>query len=164
MRHAPRPDPFYAIRTRKGERGTVYRVAFTRHGKLVAKLFRERDFDNARAALKAARAWRDSMTRSLLPETKQEFSQRIRPDNTSGCPGVYLKRQIVRRGDWRGEYTHWQAQTPQGMKPFRSRSFSVERYGFDAAYSLAVQARAEFVAKVEGYAGVTMIPERFRPG
>lgn len=162
-RHAPRPDPFYAIRTTNGAWGIVYRVAFTRHGKNVAKLFRERDFDNARAALKAARAWRDSMTREVLPETKQEFSQRIRPDNTSGCPGVYLKRQIVRRGDWCGEYTHWQAQTPQGVKPFRSRSFSVGRYGFDGAYELAVRARAEFVAEVNGYVGVTPIPERFRP-
>ena len=163
-RHAPRPDPFYAIRTRKGAQGIVYRVSFTRHGKNVAKLFRAREHGSARAALQAARAWRDSMTQSLLPETKQEFSQRIRPDNTSGCPGVYLKRQIVRRGDWIGEYTHWQAQTPQGVKPFRSRSFSVDRYGFDGAYELAVQARAEFVAEVEGYVGVTPIPERFRPG
>ena len=149
-RHAPRPDPFCAIRTRRGAQGIVYRVSFTRHGKNVAKLFRARDFDNARAALKAAQAWRYGMAESLLPETKQEFSHRIRPDNTSGCPGVYLKRQIIRRGDWSGEYTHWQAQTPQGVKPFRSRSFSVDRYGFDGAYELAVQARAEFVAEVEG--------------
>jgi len=162
-RHAPRPDPFYAIRTRRGAQGIVYRVSFTRHGKNVAKLFRVRDYDNARSALKAARAWRDSMTQSILPETKQEFSQRIRPDNTSGCPGVYLKRQVVRRGDWTGEYAFWQAQSPQGVKPFRSRSFSVQRYGFDEAFALAVKARAEFVAEVEGYVGVTMIPDRFRP-
>jgi hypothetical protein len=76
---------------------------------------------------------------------------------------VYFKRQVVRRGDWSGEYVCWQAQTPQGVKPFRSRSFSVDRYGFDGAYELAVQARAEFVAAVEGFIGVTPIPERFRP-
>ena len=162
-RPAPRPDPFYAIRTRRGPQGIVYRVSFTRHGKNVAKLFRARDYANARAALKAARIWRDGMTQSLLPETKQEFSQRVRPDNTSGCPGVYLKRQVIRRGDWSGEYAFWQAQTPQGVRPFRSRSFSVDRYGFDGAYELAVQARADFVAEVEGYVGVTPIPERFRP-
>ncbi len=161
--HNRKPDPWYAIRTRTGALGIVYRVSFTRHGKNVSELFRARDFDNARAALKAARAWRDSMTRKLLPETKQEFSLRVRPDNTSGCPGVYLKRQIVRSGKWSGEYAHWQAQTPQGVKPFRSRTFSVDRYGFDVAYELAVQARTEFVAEVEGYFGVMPIPERFRP-
>ena len=85
-RQAPRPDPFSAIRTRSGPQGIVYQVSFTRHGKNLAKLFRARDFDNAMAALKAARAWRDGMTQSLLPETKQEFSHRIRPDNTSGVP------------------------------------------------------------------------------
>ncbi len=129
-RYAPKPDPFYAIRPIRGAWGIVYRMSFTRHGKNVAKLFRERDFDNARAALKAARAWRDRMTKALPPKTKQEFYQHVRPDNTSGCPGVYLKRQIVRRGKWSGEYAHWQAQTPQGVKPFRTRSFSVDRYGF----------------------------------
>ena len=72
-------------------------------------------------------------------------------------------RQIIRRSDWSGEYTHWQAQTPHGVKPFRSRSFSVDRYGFDGAYELAAQARAEFVAEVEGYVGVALIPKRFRP-
>ncbi len=161
--HDRKPDPWYAIRTRNGPWGIVYRVSFTRHGKNVAKLFRARDYRAARSALKAARVWRDSMTRTLTPETKQEFSQRVRPDNTSGCSGVYLKRQVLRRGAWSGEYAHWQALTPQGVKPMRSRSFSVDRYGFDGAYELAVQARAEFVAEVEGYVGVTPIPERFRP-
>ena len=79
------------------------------------------------------------------------------------CPGVYLMRQIIRRGDWSGEYTHRQAQTPQGVKPFRSRSFSVERYGFDEAFALAVKARAEFLADAGGYVGLTQVPERLRP-
>lgn len=161
--HDRKPDPWYAIRLRTGPQGTAYRVSFTRHGKNVAKLFRVRDYGNARAALKAARAWRDRMTRTVAPETKREFSKRMRPDNTSGCPGVYLKRQIARRGDWSREYAFWQAQAPQGVKRIRSRSFSVDRYGFDAAYALAVKARAQFVEEVEGFVGVTPIPKRFRP-
>ena len=156
-------DPWYAIRVRRGTLGIVYRVSFTRAGTNVAALFRAREHGGARAALKAARAWRDKTAGELRPETKQEFSQRLRPDNTSGCAGVYLKCQVVRRGDWSGEYLHWQAQAPQGVTPFRSRSFSVGRYGFDDAYALAVAARAEFVAEVEGYVGVTPIPGRFRP-
>jgi hypothetical protein len=162
-RHPPKPDPWYAIRTRHGPWGTVYRVSFTRAGTNVAAMFRAREHGNAKAALQAARAWRDRMASELKLETKQEFSVRVRPDNTSGCAGVYLKHQIVRRGDWSAEYLHWQAQAPQGLKPFRSRSFSVARYGFDQAYTLAVAARAEFVTQVEGYIGLTPIPERFRP-
>lgn len=161
--HPRKPDPWYAIRVRSGTLGIVYRVSFTRAGTNVAALFRAREHGGARAALKAARAWRDKTAGELMPETKQEFSLRLRPDNTSGCAGVYLKRQVIRRGDWSGEYLHWQAQAPQGLKPLRSRSFSVGRYGFEEAYALAVAARAEFVAEVEGYVGVTPIPERFRP-
>ena len=161
--HARKPDPWYAIRIRNGKRGVVYRVSFTRSGKTVAQLFRSADYGGARAALKAARAWRDSMTGSLPLQTKRAFSQRVKPNNTSGAPGVYLKRQVVRRGNRTGEYAFWQAQTPQGVKPFRSRSFSVDRYGYDEAFALAVQARAEFVAEVEGYVGVAPIPAKFRP-
>ena len=161
--HARKADPWYAIRTRKGKTGVAYRVSFTRHGKNVAKLFRARDYGDARSALRAARAWRDRMCVILKPETKQAYSQRVQRNNTSGCTGVYLRRQVVRRGEWTGEYVFWQAQTPEGVKPKRTRSFAVERYGFDHAYALAVNARAEFVVEVEGYVGVTPIPERFRP-
>lgn len=161
--HPRKPDPWYAIRVRSGTLGIVYRVSFTRAGTNVAALFRAREHGGARAALKAARAWRDKTAGELMPETKQEFSQRLRPDNTSGCAGVYLKRQGVRRGDWSDEYLHWQAQAPQGLTPFRSRSFSTGRDGFDGAYLLAVAAHAGFVAEVEGYVGATPIPERFRP-
>jgi hypothetical protein len=134
--HPRKPDPWYAIRTRKGKRGTAYRVSLTRQGKTFAALFRSIDYGSARAALKAARAWRDIVSRTAMPETKQAFSQRIRPDNTSGCPGVYLKREVVKRGQWQREYTFWQAHSPQGVKPFRSRSFSVDRYGFVARMCL----------------------------
>ena len=147
-----------------GAQGTVYRVSFTRYGKNVAKLFRARDYDSkAKAALSAARSCRDRTTQVLVPQTKQEIRQCVRPDSRSGCSGVCLKRRIVRRGDWSGKYAFWQAQTPKGVKPFRSRSFSVDRYGFDRACELAVKARAEFVVEVEGYIGVTSIPERFLP-
>jgi len=49
------------------------------------------------------------------------------------------------------------------VKPFHSRSFSIDRYGFDRAHALAVKARGESVAQAEGYVGVTQIPQRCRP-
>lgn len=162
--HARKSDPWYAIRIRKGAKGIVYRVSLRRAGVTVWELFRARDYGTARAALKAARAWRDRTADTLAPETKQKFSERLRPHNTSGRPGVYLKRQFVHRKGTQYEYLHWQAQSPAGAKPWRSRSFSIDRYGYDAAYELAVAARAELVAQVEGYVGISPIPKRFRPG
>ena len=35
----PRPDPFSAIRTRRGPQGIVYRVSFTRHGRTSPSCF-----------------------------------------------------------------------------------------------------------------------------
>jgi len=80
-RHAPEARP--VLRHPHAERPAGHRLSRQFHPsrKNVAKLFRARDFDNARSALKAVRAWRDSMTQSLLPETKQEFSLRVKPVN-----------------------------------------------------------------------------------
>lgn len=161
--HPRKRDPWYAIRTREGPMGIVYRVSLRRAGQTVAKLFRAREYGGARQALEAARRWRDQMAQALEPETKQTYSQRLMVHNTSGCAGVYLKRQITKRNGVEYEYLHWQAQSPAGAKPWRSRSFSVDRYGYDQAYELAVQARDELVATVAGYFGVTPIPKRFRP-
>jgi hypothetical protein len=161
--HPRKRDPWYAIRTRKGPRGIVYRVSLCRAGQTVWQLFREREHGSARKALEAARQWRDRMAHELEPETKQAFSERLTPTNTSGQPGVYLRRQIVHRNGKEYEYVHWQAQSPAGAKPWRSRSFSIDRYGYDGAYELAVQARAELLATVEGYVGLAPIPKRFRP-
>jgi hypothetical protein len=161
--HPRKRDPWYAIRTRRGATGIVYRVSLRRAGQTVWELFRAKDYGGAREALKAARAWRDRIAHEMQPETRQAFSQRLQAHNTSGHPGVYLKRQVVRCDGTEYEYLHWQAQTPAGAKSFRSRSFSVQRYGYDAAYELAVQARDELVGAVEGYVGVAPIPKRFRP-
>ena len=161
--HPRKRDPWYAIRTRRGPMGIVYRVSLRRAGQTVAELFRARDHGGAREALKAARQWRAQMALELAPETKQAYSERLLAHNTSGHPGVYLRHQIARRNGIEYEYQYWQAQSPAGATPWRSRSFSVDRYGYDQAYALAVQARAELVASVEGHIGITPILKCFRP-
>ena len=162
-RHERKSGPWYAIRERRGPRGIAYRVSLTRHGTTVAQLFRSVDHGTARGALKAARTWRDVMARALMPETKQEYAVRLLPHNTSGCPGVCLRRTTTQHGGTTYEYVYWQAQTPDGVKPFRSRSFSIARYGSARAFALAVEARAEFVALALGYVGLTPIPKAFHP-
>jgi hypothetical protein len=113
-RHARKPDPWHAVRTRRGPWTIAYRLSFTRRGRDVAKLFRVHDHDDSTSALRAARAWRETMTRMLQPATKQEFSQRVRPANTSRCASVNLKRQVASRGGWSGEHALCQAPAPQG--------------------------------------------------
>jgi hypothetical protein len=68
--HARKPDP--VVRDSHAERSAGHRLSSDLYSarQNVAKLFRARDFDNARAALKAARSWCDGMTKSLLPLDK----------------------------------------------------------------------------------------------
>lgn len=155
-----KPEHLYAIKKREGPWGTVFRVSLTRAGKTVAKLFRDRDHGGTRAALKAAKAWRDARIEEMPPKTRAEFGRMITAKNTSGCPGVY-RRKLVKGGR---EYWIWQAQSPTGAGPLRTRSFSIDRYGEDHAYALAVQAREEFLANVQGYLPIKVVPEAFRRG
>lgn len=153
-----KPEHLYAIKKRVGPWGTTYRASLTRAGKTVAKLFRDRDHGGARAALKAAKAWRDTHLATLTPKTRAEFGRMITVKNTSGCPGVY-RRKTVRLGR---DYWVWQAQSPMGSGPLRTRSFSVNRYGEDQAYALAVQAREGFLQDAQGYLPIQMVPAQFR--
>jgi hypothetical protein len=116
-----KPEHLYAIKKRVGPWGTVYRVSLTRAGETAAKLFRDHDHGGSRAALKAAKAWRDAQFAVLTPKTRAEFGRMISVKNTSGCPGVY-RRKTVKDGR---DYWFWQAQSPPGAGQMRSRSFSV---------------------------------------
>jgi len=153
-----KPEHLYAIKKRVGSTGTTYRVSLTRAGKTAAKLFRERDHGSSRAALKAAKAWRDALLAELTPKTRAEFGRLISVKNTSGCPGVYRRKtKIAGR-----EYWVWQAQSPQGAGPMRTRSFAVSRYGEHQAYAMAVQVREQFLQEAEGYIPIKMVPVQFR--
>lgn len=159
MPGSPKPDPWYAIRRRDGPWGVTFQVLLKRQGKTYLRLFRTKDYPSEAAALRSARRWRDEQAVALKPLTRREFSQRLNPRNTSGTPGVYLQRSVVNGRD----YFFWQARSPDGGQRCKTRSFSVTKYGYDEAYALAVKARAEFVAEVQGYIAVCNIPPKFRP-
>jgi hypothetical protein len=162
-KRSPKRDPWYAIRKRIGAQGIVYQVRLRRAGETFVRSFSAEEHRGARAALTTARAWRDRIIRDHAPETKRAFSERHFPHNTSGAPGVYLRRHVAHRKGTQYEYAYWQAQSPAGARPSRSRSFSIDRYGYDEAYLLAVEARQELLALAQGYVGIAPIPKRFRP-
>lgn len=97
------------------------------------------------AALVAAQSWRDEIVRRHPRTTKQDLAALMRKHNTSGTPGVYRKimRKKARNGSVR-RHILWQAQSPAGVIPFRSRSFAVAKFGEDEARRLAIEARKEF--------------------
>jgi hypothetical protein len=143
-----RPDALYGIRP-SGAR--AWRVDIRRRKVTYSRFFSAARYGTLESALVAAQAWRDRMALQLQPWSRQEFSRSTRSDNTSGHPGVY--RQCQRRRNERGdvvEYCSWQARTPEGTGPVRTRNFSIAKYGEAEAYRLAVEAREAFVAEARG--------------
>ncbi|MDR3413619.1 MAG: AP2 domain-containing protein [Formivibrio sp.] len=125
-----------------------WRVCIMRQGKFYQKTFSDRLHDGNEAALHAALQWRDHIFEAYPANGKLFQATHVRKNNTSGRPGVFLRKvERVRRGKAL-RYQIWQAQTPEGMKPFKSRSFSIQKYGAEQAFKLAVAAREVFEAKL----------------
>ena len=124
-----------------------WRVQIVCRGRLHAKRFPVLRHKSTEAALQAATAWRDELRLKLTPFSQQERVQFHRSNNTSGAPGVYrMKATRIRSDGTEAEYIHWEARTPEGVKPARKKAFSVRRYGEECAYELAIAARAAFVS------------------
>ncbi len=154
----------YAIRFMEPDgKSAYYLVAFTRRLVYYSKTFAPAAHGGKRAALAAAKQWRDLMLAGLPPITKQEYARQVRSSNTSGVPGVMRLnlRQESSRGNWRS-YPTWVAVTPKGVRPRKSKSFSILRYGERRAFELACAAREGFVRMASGY-WAQGVPEEFLP-
>ena len=143
-------DEMYGIRP-MSSRNSGWRVCIVRCRQEFTRCFSVARYGTLDAALAAAQQWRDEVVRSAPAMRKAEYSDIVRRNNTSGHSGVFLRRQT--RHDASGrliEHVFWQAQTPEGVRPFRSRSFAIKKFGFEKAYALAVEAREAFVADLGG--------------
>ena len=122
-----------------------WRVSFRRQGTHYRKCFSDSVYGGAAAALLAAKGWRDLLLCTMPAASKAAFVARVKANNTSGVAGVSRKHE-VRAGenlDW------WVAYSPKmtGM-PGRSKAYSIEEFGEEQAFALAVKAREQFVAEL----------------
>lgn len=151
----------YAINPMPEEAG--WRVALVRRGKAVHGSFTVMRYGSLQAALAAAQAWRDEQALKSQAYTKTEISQLTRAHNTSGRAGVYLMHQRrEREGGRMVTYSFWQARTPDGVKPARTVSFSILKFGEAEAYARAVAARAGFEQELQGY-HLNQVPRHLHP-
>jgi hypothetical protein len=136
-------------------------VSFRRNRKIYGKSFPYSRYESPEAALEAAKAWRDEMSRSIPCLTKLELSGRVRKNNTSGHAGVMLA--VTKRSSANGvrEHLAWIAVTPTGVKPRRTKSFSIPRYGDDRAYEMAVAAREAFIQELGKQSLAHFVPKKF---
>ena len=135
----------------KGKTGTHgWEVRITRRGKKVAKYFSDRDFRGKRGALAAARAFRDELIDKLRPYTAIELVKRAQ-ERSGNVPGVRLRENVVEKNGWQYTYKTWEASwTPARGKKRIKRQFSVNKYGDEKAYKLAVKARREALREITG--------------
>lgn len=143
-----RPPPEMKHIQRARER--AWRVFFYRSNRSlrINKYFSDSAFGGAEAALEAAKQWRDAMMAENPRATKTELAVMVRKHNVSGVAGVCrLKQHLKTASGHLQPYFIWQAQSLRGIKPLRTRSFSVLKYGEDGAKRLAIAARKAFEAE-----------------
>ncbi len=125
-----------------------YLVRMTRKGKLRSKYFADAVYGK-RKALKEARAYRDKLSSKLRGYSAKQLANRERSDNTSGYPGVRMAEESDLRWPSKPTYRYWIAQWSPSKGVRRTKRFSVEKYGEEEAFRLAVQARKRGVASMK---------------
>lgn len=125
-----------------------YLVRITRKGKLQSKYFADVD-GGKRKALRDARAFRDELESKMRGYSSKQLARKERADNTSGYPGVRAVEEADPRWPSNPCYRYWIAQWSPSKGVRRTKRFSVDKYGEDEAFRLAVKARKRGVAEME---------------
>lgn len=129
--------------------GGGFLVRITRKGKLTSQYFSDGEYGGKRKALVAAKAHRDELEKSKKGYTAKQLAKKTRSNNTSGTVGVRLVTESDPRWPSEPEYQYWVAQWSPKKGVRKTKRFSVDKYGSDEAYRLAVKARKKGVASME---------------
>ncbi|NHZ83626.1 hypothetical protein F2P44_30810 [Massilia sp. CCM 8695] len=151
LRHAHTPDRIGIYRIPHATAGHVLHVVLRRNRKIFTKRFWEHRCGGEAAALQMAQAWRDTIVAKHAPISLAQFCSILRRNNTSGIAGVARreKRYSTRLGeDVTNEY--WIARIPRCDGTTFSRSFPVALLGEVEAKSLAIAAREQGLAELDG--------------
>ncbi|MEM9643721.1 MAG: AP2/ERF family transcription factor [Planctomycetota bacterium] len=146
------PSPMRANRNitpieRETTGGWLVRV--TRKRELTSWYFGDIEYGSKPKALKAAREYRDELEQGLVGYSSKELAKKTRSNNTSGTVGVRLVEESDPRWPSEPTYKYWIAQWSPAKGVRKTKRFSVEKYGHDKAYKLAVAARKKGVAAME---------------
>jgi arginyl-tRNA synthetase len=128
--------------------GGGFLVRVMRKGKRVSKVFYDDDFGGKRNSLVAAQKHRDRLEQKMRGYTAKQLSQKQRSNNTSGIVGVRKVFETDYRWDSEPTYGFWVAQWSPKKGVRRTKRFSIDKYGEDEAFRLAVLARKRGVASM----------------
>jgi hypothetical protein len=102
--------------------------------------FSDREHGGKTGALDAAQKYRDKMDRDIPRYSRREVAEIASKRNSSGVVGVRLAEKRVGRGEDLRLYKFWTAFWSPAPGRRKSRAFSVEKFGEEEAYKLAVAA------------------------
>ena len=120
-----------------------FEVSVSRERTRHLKLFGIAQWGSAQEALRQARAWRDTIVKSIPPAERRTRAEKVRCTNTTGTPGV---TQLLRAD---GSVLAWRAHTNIGQGEILRAYFSVNVHG-ESAYTLAIEARAKQLKRMSG--------------
>jgi len=126
------------------ESGKIYggwEVRMQRRGQMMEKYYSDLAYGGKRAALQAAKEYRDELESEYEKYSVDELAEKPSIRNRSGLVGVRLHQQKDRRDEYEYSYWYWVAQWTDGRGRRRTKSFSVHRYGDEEACRLACEAR-----------------------
>jgi hypothetical protein len=119
-------------------------VRLHRAGKSFEQFFGDAAHGGKQAALLAAREIRDAKEKEMPTYSKREIAEIITRRNTSGVRGVRIKkaRHVLADGE---ETFYLSAEASWSPSPnvIRKKSFSLDLYGEDEAWKLALKARKD---------------------
>ncbi|MCG3772845.1 MAG: hypothetical protein JW384_04068 [Nitrosomonadaceae bacterium] len=134
----------YAIRRHKAALNAwCWRVHFRRRGILYFKSFYDINCGGSKKAKTLAVAWRDEQLEKQKTFTVLEFHKQKRSNNVSGVPGVHYQKSRAQPTGF------WQANLKLHSGKRLSKTFSVQKFGHQEAFRLAVAARNELLLKIE---------------
>ena len=126
-----------------------WQVRIQRRGRRIEKFFSDNAYGGKRAALQAAKEYRDVLEAGLPKYSVKELAAQPSVRNFSGVVGVQLRQHTDSRGAYEYRYWCWVAQWTDGRGRRRTKSFSVHQYGDEEAYRLACEARQEGVRRAK---------------
>jgi hypothetical protein len=122
-----------------------WQVRFQCRGESFSEFFKDSDYADKDEALKAARKFYNQLLKEHPRLTRQEHAQR-KTARTGEIIGV--RRLLKTDKRWGHTYEVWEARWSPKKYQRRVRTFSIEKYGEEAAKRLAIEARQKGLAEM----------------
>lgn len=126
-------------------------VTIQRRGVIYRKHFSDGIHGGKTKSFSAAKAFRDEVVAQHPPLSMQEYSSIVKRNNRSGVVGVcrYCASE-TRDLPSEKQRWFWVASWPMADGRRKRVKFSINKYGEDAAFDMALKARNEALAKLAG--------------